>query len=135
MIAFTIPRRVALALAGCLSAGAPAPSQAGVKDYRFELVDKIVKVGPDTPITVRLVDVRTGKPVSGAVIFATRLDMAPDGMAGMATGIAPEAGTEPGVYRFRAKVTMAGGWRLSLAAKIQGEEGTVEDKLVLKAGE
>ena len=41
--------------------------------------------------------------------------------------------TEPGVYRFKAKLTMAGGWRLSLGAKVQGETGTVEDKLVFKA--
>jgi hypothetical protein len=28
---------------------------------------------------------------------------------------------------------MAGGWRLSLGAKVQGETGTIENKLVLKA--
>ena len=28
---------------------------------------------------------------------------------------------------------MQGRWRLSLAAKVQGETGTVEDKLVLQA--
>jgi hypothetical protein len=28
---------------------------------------------------------------------------------------------------------MAGGWQLSLGAKLQGETGTVEKKLVLKA--
>jgi hypothetical protein len=28
---------------------------------------------------------------------------------------------------------MAGGWRLSLGAKVQGETGTVENKLVIKA--
>ena len=28
---------------------------------------------------------------------------------------------------------MAGGWQLSLGAKVQGETGTVENKLVLKA--
>ena len=28
---------------------------------------------------------------------------------------------------------MAGGWQLSLGAKVQGEEGSVENKLVLKA--
>ena len=28
---------------------------------------------------------------------------------------------------------MAGGWRLSLRAKVQGETGTVENKLVFKA--
>jgi len=41
--------------------------------------------------------------------------------------------TEPGVYKFKATLTMAGGWQLSLGAKVQGETGTVENKLVLKA--
>jgi hypothetical protein len=41
--------------------------------------------------------------------------------------------TEPGVYKFKATLSMAGGWQLSLGAKVQGETGTVENKLVLKA--
>jgi hypothetical protein len=41
--------------------------------------------------------------------------------------------TDPGVYKFKAAVTMAGGWQLSLGAKVQGETGTVENKLVLQA--
>ena len=42
---------------------------------------------------------------------------------------------EPGVYRFRTNLIMAGGWRFSIAAKVQGETGTVESRLVLKAVE
>ena len=42
-------------------------------------------------------------------------------------------GVEPGTYRFKATLNMAGGWQLSLGAKVQGETGTVENKLVLKA--
>jgi hypothetical protein len=37
------------------------------------------------------------------------------------------------VYRFKANVSMAGRWQLSLAAKVQGETGTVESKLVMEA--
>jgi hypothetical protein len=74
-----------------------------------------------------------GKPVPDAVIFATRLDMSPDGMQEMTTKIAPMPSTEPGVYKFKATVSMAGGWQLSLGAKVQGETGTVESKLVIKA--
>ena len=69
----------------------------------------------------------------GAVIFAKRLDMAPEGMETMKTTIEPMPSTEPGVYKFKAAVTMEGGWQLSLGAKVQGETGTVESKLVLKA--
>ena len=34
---------------------------------------------------------------------------------------------------FKAAVPMQGGWQLSLGAQVQGETGTVENKLVLKA--
>ncbi|OYW57916.1 MAG: heavy metal RND transporter, partial [Bosea sp. 12-68-7] len=36
-------------------------------------------------------------------------------------------------YSFRTNLTMEGGWRLSLGAKVQGEDGTVESRLILKA--
>jgi hypothetical protein len=76
---------------------------------------------------------KTGKPVADAVIFATRLDMAPDGMQEMATKIAPMPGGEPGTYKFKATFGMAGRWQLSLGAKVQGETGSVENKLVITA--
>lgn len=107
---------------------------ADIKDYKFELVDQAILTGPDKIIAVRLINTKTGKPVPDAVIFATRLDMAPDGMQEMATKIAQVPGSEPGVYRFRASLSMAGRWQLSLGAKVQGEAGTVENKLVITAG-
>jgi hypothetical protein len=108
-------------------------AHAEIKDYEFQLIDQTVKAGPDKIITVRLVNKTTGKPVPDAVIFAARLDMAPDGMQEMATKITPIPGTEPGTYRFKATIGMAGRWQLSLGAKVQGETGTVESKLVIKA--
>ncbi|MFX7052547.1 FixH family protein, partial [Acinetobacter baumannii] len=84
------------------------------KDYRFELVDQTVQAGPDKVISIRLMNTKTGKPVPDAVIFATRLDMAPDGMQEMATKIAPVPGAEPGSYKFKATFGMAGRWQLSL---------------------
>ena len=68
-----------------------------------------------------------------AVISAKRIDMAPDGMAEMATKIDQLPSTEPGVYRFKANLSMEGRWQLSLGAKVQDETGTVQSKLVLKA--
>lgn len=41
--------------------------------------------------------------------------------------------TEPGIYRFKTDLTMAGRWALSLGAKVQGETGTVESKLIVTA--
>ncbi|MFC6792249.1 FixH family protein [Methylobacterium komagatae] len=108
------------------------PAQADIKDYQFQLVQQEAKVG-EAVVAVRLVDKRTGKPVPDAVIFAKRLDMAPDSMEEMVTRLEQLPSTEPGIYRFKAKLSMAGGWRLSLGAKVQGETGTVEDKLVFQA--
>jgi hypothetical protein len=107
-------------------------ARADVKDYEFELVQKELKKG-DATIAVRLVNRKTGKPVPDAVIIAKRLDMAPDSMPTMTTSLEPLPSTEPGVYRFKANLTMQGGWQLSLGAKVQGETGTVESRLVLQA--
>jgi len=120
------------ALAALAMLGASSYAHADVRDYEFQLVDKTVKKG-DATISVRLVHKPDGKPVSDAVIFAKRLDMAPEGMETMKTTIEAMPSAEPGVYKFKAAVTMDGGWQLSLGAKVQGETGTVESKLVLKA--
>jgi hypothetical protein len=103
-----------------------------VKDYEFQLVQNEARKG-DAEIAVRLLNKKTGKPVPDAVIAAKRLDMTPDGMAEMATKIDQVSSTEPGVYRFKVKLPMEGRWQLSLGAKVQGETGTVESKLVIKA--
>jgi len=126
-------RALQAAVVGIAAAGSVATARADIKDYEFQLVDQAVKAGPDRTIAVRLINKATGKPVPDAVIFATRLDMAPDGMQEMATKVTPVPGSEPGTYRFKATVSMAGGWQLSLGAKVQGETGTVENKLVIQA--
>ena len=132
MKSFNFARAFQAALIGAAMTGSVTLVRADVKDYEFQLVDKSVKKG-DAIISVRLVHKPDGKPVPNAVIFATRLDMAPDGMETMKTTIEPMPSTEPGIYKFKAEVTMEGGWQLSLAAKVQGEIGTVENKLVIKA--
>jgi hypothetical protein len=132
MKSFNHARVLPAALIGISMLGSVTVARADIKDYEFQLVDKTVKKG-DAVISVRLVHKPDGKPVSDAVIFAKRLDMAPDGMETMKTTIEPMPSTEPGVYKFKAAFTMEGGWQLSLGAKVQGEAGTVESKLVLKA--
>jgi hypothetical protein len=126
-------RAVQAAFIGIAMAGSATLARADIKDYKFELVDQTVQAGPDKVITVKLMNTKTGKPVPDAVIFATRLDMAPDGMQEMATKIAAMPGGEPGTYKFKATLGMAGRWQLSLGAKVQGETGTVENKLVVTA--
>ena len=122
----------ALVAATTLTAFATTPSRADVKDYEFQLVQNEAKKG-EAIIAVRLLNKKTGKTVPDAVISAKRIDMAPDGMAEMAPRIDQMPSAEPGVYRFKANLSMEGRWQLSLGAKVQGETGTVQSKLVLKA--
>ncbi|MBR0797274.1 FixH family protein [Bradyrhizobium jicamae] len=122
------------ALAALIGAAmAASPARAEIKNYEFQLAQPTVQVGADRIVTVRLVDKTTGKPVPDAVIFATRLDMAPEGMQEMVTKVMPMPASEPGSYRFKANFSMAGRWQLSLGAKVQGETGTVDNKLVVTA--
>lgn len=102
------------------------------KDYEFQLLDKDVKKGASV-ISVKLVHRPSGRAIADAVIFAKRIDMGPEGMEMMTAPIEAASSTEPGVYRFKTDLGMAGNWALSLGAKVQGETGTVENKLVVKA--
>ncbi len=122
----------AAALIGLAWAGAASPARAEIGDYEFKLVQVEIKKGDSAIVAVRLVDKRSAKAVPDAVIIAKRVDMAPDSMPDMTEPIEQLPSTEPGVYRFKAALVMAGGWRLSLAAKVQGETGTLENKLEFK---
>ena len=133
MKTFNFARAFTVAAMVAAISGASTAALADIKDYNFELVDQTVQAGAEKVIAVRLMNTKTGKPVPEAVIFATRLDMAPDGMQEMATKVSPVPGAEPGTYRFKATFGMAGRWQLSLGAKVQGETGTVENKLVITA--
>ena len=112
---------------------ANVPAHARPNDYVFEPVKAEVRNGAGSEIAVRLIHKPTGKPVVGAIIFRTRLDMSPDNMGMMATEVAPLSSTEPGVYKFRANFTMAGGWALKLMAKVQGTTEDVQGTVVFKA--
>jgi hypothetical protein len=108
---------------------------AASEDYEFQLVESEIKQGDGATVAVRLIDKRSGNPVADAVVFATRMDMAPDGMETMTTSVEAIPSDESGVYRFKTNLVMAGDWRFSIAAKVQGEAETVESRLVLKAVE
>jgi hypothetical protein len=112
--------------------GFTTPALSDIKDYEFQLVQNEAKKG-EAVIVVRLLNKKTGKPVPDAVIAAKRVDMAPDGMADMTPRIEQLPATEPGIYRFKTNLSMEGRWQLSLGAKVQGETGTVESKLVIRA--
>lgn len=130
----TIRGRLGLALgAGLLTAALAVPALADIKDFEFQLVQNEVKQGDGAIVAVTLLNKRTKQPVPSAVIFAKRIDMAPEGMAAMTSPLTEVPSDKPGEYRFKTNLSMQGQWQLSLGAKVQGENGSVQTKLVLKA--
>ena len=112
--------------------GSMASARADVADYAFELVDQKVRQGSGAVITVRLVHKPSGRLVPDAVVFVQRADMAPHGMTATQNAeLLPD--TLPGYYRFEADLMMTGAWALVLVAKLPGEAGIVQTRLILKA--
>ncbi len=130
----SVSRMIAAAIGVLLFA--PVAVRAGSADYEFQPVAAEVKNGPVTELLVRLVHKPSGRPVTDALVVKTRLDMAPDGMEAMTAkhAMADPTGS-PGVYRFKADLTMTGQWALKLMVKVQGERETIIGTVVFKAGE
>ena len=124
---------LALAVSGAATLSGPRAVFAAAADYEFQAVKTDVKKGPEAIVSVRVVDKRTGAAVPDAMIFTTRMDMAPEGMETMTTPVDLAPSSEPGVYAFKPNLVMEGGWRFKLAAKVQGEPETVQGELILKA--
>ena len=123
-------------LVGAIVAAAVSVSGAafaGPNDYVFEPVKAEITTGNNVTVAVRLMHKPTGKPVPDVVVVATRIDMAPDGMAMMASPLSPLPSPEPGVYAFKTSLSMAGRWLFSISAKVQGEPETVVGKIIFKA--
>lgn len=128
---FAISLRAGL-VALALSLGT-AEVLAAAADYEFEPLEVDLTKGNGRELAVRLVHKPSGKPVAGAVLFRTRIDMGPDKMETMTAEHESVPSSEPGVYRFKADLTMAGGWAFRVMAKVQGEMDTLEGVVVFKA--
>src|SRR3954452_4920013 len=90
------------AVAALLAVSAAPAAMAAAKDYQFELVQPTVKTGASGLVKIRLLHVPDKAPVPDAVIFQTRFDMGPDGMATMTAPIeAVPAAVEPAIYTFQ----------------------------------
>ena len=98
---------------------------AAARDYRFEAAGPPVKSGKATVVKIRLVHIPDGKPVPGAVIFQTRFDMGPEGMATMTAPAKLVRSSDANLYQVQLEPQMGGNWALSLSAKVQGETETV----------
>lgn len=126
-------RMLAATLLGLAIVAAPAQVRARSADYAFEPVKADVKNGVGSELAVRIMHKPTRKPVGGAVLTSTRLDMSPDNMGMMTAKHAALPATEPGVYRFRADLTMAGRWAFKIMAKVPGEAEAIEAIVVFRA--
>ena len=119
-----------LVASASLATGTAAAAPA---NYRFDLI-QAQPAGPGkTSVTVSLVHVPDNKPVAGAVLFESKTDMGPEGMAEMTGKVTPLPSDKPGHYRFEIETGMAGKWALNLGAKVQGEAGTVRGTVTFKA--
>jgi hypothetical protein len=108
--------KVALVALAILSSAPHA--RANINNYEFRLVEAQFKTG-QAIVSVSLVHKPDDKPAPNAVIFAMRLDMAPDGMESMTSTIEPAQSPDPGVYRFKVDLTDC-------------ESGTLQNRLILK---
>lgn len=118
-------RFVSLAAACTIMTMAAGNAFADPKDYRFEAVQAHVTATADTVVHLRLVHLPDNKPVTGAVIFSSKMEMPMAGMAPMATKVAALKPTTPGEYPFQTDFSAGGTWTLTVSAKVQGENGTV----------
>jgi hypothetical protein len=112
---------------------AGAAAFAGADDYVFEPLQAELTKGDDVTVAVRLLHKPTGEAVADAVIFRTRIDMEPEGMAEMVSPVTPLPATDLGTYAFKTDLPMPGRYLFSLAAKVQGEPETIVGKVMLKA--
>lgn len=103
----------------------PPEAVAAAQDYRFEAAGPPVKSGKQTVVKIHLIHIPDGKPVPRAVIFQTRFDMGPDGMASMTAPAKLVRSSDANLYQVELQPQMGGNWALSLSAKVQGETETV----------
>ena len=120
-----------LAVAQTLLFGAAQFAVAAPEDYEFKVIESDLPLGDGAILTVAVTDLRTQTPVTDAVIFATRLDMAPDGMATMTAPVAALASDTPGEYRFQANLGMAGAWRFSIAVHLDAETEVLRREIIM----
>ena len=101
--------------------------------FEFTTATPEVEMGHDLVVEVRLRNTASGTMVNDAIITATRLDMAPDGMRQVTSDVTPQPSTELGAYRFSANFKMAGRWELSLTAQVPGEPQPVTGSVIITA--
>jgi hypothetical protein len=99
--------------------------KADQKEYRFEAVETQIPAAQNGSVKIRLVHVPDGKPVTNAVLFQSKLEMAMQGMVPMSTKVLSVVPDGTGVYSVTVDFSMPGSWTLTVSAKVQGEAATI----------
>lgn len=126
---------LAIALLATLALLATNSRAAESESHRFEAVATEIPVGNGVRLEVRLVGADGTVVPANATVTATRLDMGPDGMAGMTTRITQSPSDQPGMLAFDADVMMAGHWALTITATVEGLAAPVSSVVVFTATE
>ncbi len=121
----------AFAFAGGVAIAA-LPALAATTDYKFELVGKPQLSAHKDIVQVRLVHVADGKPVPDAVIFESKADMGPEGMATMGAPVkalnsiaAPAASIIPSMTSRNTSGSSFSTNRLAMKAPAMSEEPAI----------
>ena len=126
------------AFAAGMDMGSAKPaSMSAMANYRFELAGAVKSSGAGkSVVSVRLVHVANGKPVTDAIIIQSRADMSPIGMGEMTASVKPLPSATAGLYVFEiangAVWNKTDKWALTLSAKVQDVTQTVRGNLVVQ---
>lgn len=94
-------------------------------DYRFDPLEQTVHAGEKVPVPLRLVAVKTGKPVAGAALAEPKLIMIMPGMEDMDGHAVKAPAQADGTYRVLADLVAPGAWVLTVTAQVAGEKEPV----------
>jgi hypothetical protein len=121
-----------VALFGATTPAAAGQDAAPKAAYHFTAQPTAVKAGAPSTFTVQIISPEM-RPVTGAKVAATRVDMGPDGMAEMTGKVSAAGSTDPSRYSFSTTLSMPGRWAVSIEAKIPGEAAPVRGQVILEA--
>lgn len=129
--------RAMLAMAALILVTSLAPVAWAAEHFSLSATSTELPAENAVRFDVRVLD-GAGQPILSTVNpTALRLDMGPDGMAGMTTRIVAVSTDTPGLITLEADFVMAGRWALTLTATVDGVEvtGTIVLTAVKKAAE
>jgi hypothetical protein len=127
----------ALLFALAMTASGSAPVLAGSADYKFEIVQQAVWSGSQPALTVRLIHVPSGKPVTDAEVFWRRLTFVGynKGSTGWIARKIPLYADGQGNYRLFDDIPRGlGATKMKLVANVPNERGPILAQVTIERG-